>query len=185
MERRQFLQRLMLTSLAATAEESLTGAEPSSLALRRFKLGSITDEWTPDFESALKAMTRNGLSWAEIRTVGAIYNTEASEAQLRKMKDLLIRYRVRVSVVDTALFKCALPGTAPLGKEKDAYPYSGQMDLLKRALDRAHFFSTDKIRVFAFWRTADNQRHFDRIAENLRKAADVARADRGGDGARL
>jgi len=181
MERRQFLQRLMLTSLAATAEESLTGAEPSSLALRRFKLGSITDEWTPDFESALKAMTRNGLSWAEIRTVGAIYNTEASEAQLRKMKDLLIRYRVRVSVVDTALFKCALPGTAPLGKEKDAYPYSGQMDLLKRALDRAHFFSTDKIRVFAFWRTADNQRHFDRIAENLRKAADVARAG----GARL
>src|SRR5437867_6392486 len=154
-------------------------AGTSSQALRRFKLGSITDEWTPDFQAALKAMKRYGLAWAEIRTVGKTYITEASKEELRKMKGLLFRYRIRVSVVDSALFKCALPGTAPVAGEKDAYPYSAQMDLLKRALDRAHFFGTGKIRVFAFWRVADNQSHFDRIAEELRKAAEVAHAGGG------
>lgn len=178
MQRRAFLQKFTFTSAAAALRGTLSAAVESP-ALRRFKLGSITDEWTPDFESALKAMTKGGLSWAEIRTVGGKYNTEASQDELNKMKDLLIRYRVRVSVVDSALFKCALPGTTPVGKEKDAYPYSAQMDLLKRALDRAHFFRTDKIRVFAFWRVADNRRHFERIAEDLHKAADVARAGGG------
>ena len=180
MQRRAFLEKLGLASAAAALGETLSsGAKTSSPALRRFKLGSITDEWTPDFQSALKAMKRYGLAWAEIRTVGKTYITEASKEELGKMKALLIRYRIRVSVVDSALFKCALPGTVPVGREKDTYPYSGQMDLLKRALDRAHFFGTDRVRVFAFWRVADNQRHFDRIAEELRKAAEVAHASGG------
>ncbi len=177
MIRRGFLKTLTLGSAAAALHDTLSSAaESSSPALSRFKLGSITDEWTQDFESALKAMTKGGLEWAEIRTEGGKYNTEASEDELTKMKDLLVRYRVRVSVVDSALFKCALPGTTPVGKEKDAYPYSAQMDLLKRALDRAHFFGTDKVRVFSFWRVADPVPHFNRIAEDLHKAADVARA---------
>jgi L-ribulose-5-phosphate 3-epimerase len=180
MQRRVFLKNLGLASAGAALGETFSsGAATSSQALRRFKLGSITDEWTPDFESALKAMKRYGLAWAEIRTVGKTYITEASKEELRKMKRLLFRYRIRISVVDSALFKCVLPGTVPIGGEKDAYPYSAQMDLLKRALDRAHFFGTAKIRVFAFWRAADNQRHFDRIAEELRKAADVAHAGGG------
>jgi L-ribulose-5-phosphate 3-epimerase len=182
MQRRGFLRRLAFGSAAVALHDTLSSAaEPTSPALRRFKLGSITDEWTPNFESALQAMKRYGLMWAEIRTVGGKYNTEASHAELTKMKDLLVRYRIRVSVVDTALFKCALPGTVPVGKEKDAYPYSSQMDLLKRALERAHFFATDKIRVFSFWRAAENQRHFGRIGEELRKAAEVA----GSGGGRL
>jgi L-ribulose-5-phosphate 3-epimerase len=180
MQRRVFLKNLGVAFGAAVrGERLLSGAE--SAALRRFKLGSITDEWSQDFEAALKAMTRHGLSWAEIRTVGGKYNTEASQDELNRMRDLLIRYRVRVSVVDSALFKCALPGTEPVGKEKDAYPYSAQMDLLNRALERAHFFRTDKVRVFAFWRVADPLPHFNRIAEDLHKAADIARAG----GARL
>ena len=180
MQRRVFLEKLGLASATAALGETLSsGAATSSPAIRRFKLGSITDEWTPDFQAALKAMKRYGLAWAEIRTVGKTYITEASKEELRKMKGLLFRYRIRVSVVDSALFKCALPGTAPVAGEKDAYPYSAQMDLLKRALDRAHFFGTGKIRVFAFWRVADNQSHFDRIAEELRKAAEVAHAGGG------
>ena len=149
-------------------------ATPAASSLRRFKLGVISDEFSQDFEEALKAMKQFGLTWVEIRTVWGAYNTEASPAQVQRLKDLLDKYQFRVSVVDTALFKCNLPGTENVVKEKDAYPYPQQMDLLSRAIDRAQALGTDKSRVFAFWRVADPERHYPRIAEELAKAAEVA-----------
>src|SRR2546426_7279424 len=149
-------------------------ATPAASSLRRFKLGVISDEFSRDFEEALKAMKQFGLTWVEIRTVWGAYNTEASPAQVQRLKDLLDKYQFRVSVVDTALYKCNLPGTENVVKEKDAYPYPQQMDLLSRAIDRAQALGTDKLRVFAFWRVGDPERHYPRIAEEIAKAADVA-----------
>jgi sugar phosphate isomerase/epimerase len=116
-----------------------------------------------------------GLRWVEIRNVWGIYNTEASSAQIARLKELLVKYEFKVSVVDTALFKCALPGTRPAEDAKDVYPYAEQMDLLKRASDRAHAFGTDKLRGFAFWRVAEPEKLYPRIAEELERAAEVAR----------
>lgn len=149
--------------------------------LDRFKLGVISDEFSQDFEEALKIMKGYGLRWVEIRTVWKTYNTEASPQQIERLKSLLQQYDFKVSVVDTALYKCDLPGTKNVVGEKNAYPYSGQMDLLRRAIDRAHKLGTDKIRVFAFWRVRDPEPYFPRIAEELTKAAEAAR----GAGVRL
>ena len=140
----------------------------------RFRLGVISDELSQDFEEALKIMKGYGLRWVEIRTVWKTYNTEASPEQVQRLKSLLQQYDFTLSVLDTALYKCDLPGTKNVVGERDAYPYSGQMDLLKRAMDRAHALGTDKLRVFAFWRVDDPQVHFPRIAGELVKAAEVA-----------
>jgi len=115
-----------------------------------------------------------GLSWVEIRQVFGVYNTEASPAQIQRLKDLLDKFGFRVSVIDSALFKCALPGTRPVRGEKDSYAYAEQMELLKRAIDRAHALGTDKIRGFTFWRVAEPGKLSERIAEELGKAAEVA-----------
>ena len=147
---------------------------PAASPLLRFKLGVISDEFSQDFEEALKTMKQFGLEWVEIRTVWGAYNTEASSPQIRRIKDLLSKYEFRVSVVDTALYKCNLPGTENVVKEKDAYPYAQQMDLLNRAIERAQALGTDKLRVFAFWRVADPERYYARIAVELAKAAEVA-----------
>ncbi|MCJ7502744.1 MAG: sugar phosphate isomerase/epimerase [Acidobacteriia bacterium] len=174
--RRRFLQ-----SAAALCGSALLGSEfagvtkPSSSPLRRFKLGAISDGFAQDFEEALKIMKGYGLRWVEIRNVWGIYNTEASSAQIARLKELLVKYEFKVSVVDTALFKCALPGTRPAEDTKDVYPYAEQMDLLKRASDRAHAFGTDKLRGFTFWRVAQPEKLYPRIAEELERAAEVAR----------
>jgi sugar phosphate isomerase/epimerase len=115
-----------------------------------------------------------GLSWVEIRNVWGVYNTEASPAQIQRMKSLLTKYGFKVSVIDTALYKCALPGTRPIGGEKDLYPYSEQMDLLKRAIDRAQKLGSRKLRGFTFWRVAEPKKIFLRIAEELSKATELA-----------
>jgi sugar phosphate isomerase/epimerase len=174
MYRRTFLKK---TALVAGAT-CVTGANASgsSSALRRFKVGAISDGFSEDFEKALQIMKGYGLSWVEIRDVWGKYNTEATPQEISRVKRLLNHYNFRCSVVDSALFKCALPGTRPVEQESGSYPYSGQMDLLKRAIDRAHAWGADKVRGFTFWRVAQPEKIYPRISEELAKATDVAKS---------
>ncbi len=177
MERRAFLKGLGILYGSASVAARISEAAPTSTRspLSRFKLGAISDGFWQDFGEALKIMKNCGLSWVEIRQVFGVYNTEASPAQIRRLKDLLDQYGFRASVIDSALYKCTLPGTKPFGPDKDAYPYPEQMELLKRASDRAQQLGTDKIRGFTFWRVAEPERLAKRIAEELEKAAEVAK----------
>src|SRR5690348_3585103 len=170
--RRGFLQ--LATSFTATAALG-RGFGASHPALSRLNIGAISDGFSQDFEEALKLMKGYGLSWVEIRAVWGKYNTEATPDQIRKIKDLLEKYEFKCSVVDSALYKCLLPGTVNT-KDKDAYPYTGQMDLLKRAMDRCHAWGTDKVRGFTFWRVADSEKIYPRIAEELDRAGEVAKS---------
>jgi len=165
-------RRVFLASLGASCCAFGGALSP----LSRFKLGAISDGFSPDFEQALKTMKSYGLTWVEIRQVYGIYNTETSSAQIQQIKNLLDKYEFRVSVIDSALYKCTLPGTKPVVGEKDSYPYAGQMDLLKRACERAHAFGAAKIRGFSFWRVAEPGKLTERIATELGKAAEVANA---------
>ena len=186
MQRRDFLKNAGMLSASAglaglagpTSSARLDGlaspANPAASALSRFKLGVISDEFSKDFEEALKTMKGFGLEWVEIRTVWGVYNTEATPDQVKRIKELLDKYSFKASVIDTALYKCTLPGTQNIVGEKDAYPYSGQMDLLKRAIERGQALGTDKLRIFAFWRTAHPESLATRISDELSKAADLA-----------
>src|SRR5437016_5235468 len=128
MDRRAFLKRAAIlygaTSVAAGGRDASRNAISP---LSRFKLGAISDGFSQDFDEALKIMKSYGLSWVEIREVFGVYNTEASPAQVQRLKDLLNRYGFRVSVIDSPLYKCALPGTRPVKTEKDIHPYTEQM----------------------------------------------------------
>ena len=180
--RRNFLKTVLAASAAGFVPGQTRGTTETAAALRIFKLGAISDGFSNDVEEALKVMKGYGLEWVEIRHIwGRVYNTEASPEQIRRIRELLDQYGFRVSVVSTALYKCMLPRTEAVVNQKDAYPYSGQMDLLKRAADRAHAWGTETLRVFTFWRVAEPEKIAGRVAEELEKAADVAR----GAGVRL
>ena len=174
MDRRAFFRELGVFCSAALCAAEESPATRAGSSLSRFKLGAISDGFSQDFEEALKVMKSYGLAWVEIRKVFGIYNTEASATQIQRIKDLLAKYEFRVSAIDSALYKCVLPGTSPANSEKDPYGYSSQMELLKRACDRAHALGADKIRGFTFWRVAEPSRLSKRIAEELNKAAEVA-----------
>ncbi len=142
--------------------------------LSPFKLGAISDGFSQNFEEALQIMKGYGLSWVEIRQVFGKYNTEASPEQIRQIKSLVDKYGFKVSVIDSALYKCTLPDTKPVVNERDAYPYVNQMDLLKRACERGHALGATKIRGFTFWRVTEPESLTDRIAGELQKASEVA-----------
>ncbi len=200
MRRRAFLKNTVVLSGAALARPRLHGLAgmmsgssgdaalahnastlqanaDSGFKESRFKIGAISDGFSGDFEEALKIMKSYGLGWVEVRQIWGKYNTEATPAEISRIRQLLDQYGFKCSVVDSALYKCTLPGTKPVTTERDTYPYSGQIDLLKRAADRAHAWGTDKVRGFTFWRVGDPASLYSRIAEELTKAADVAHAE--------
>jgi sugar phosphate isomerase/epimerase len=181
MNRRDFSRSSIIAALGFLARRGF-GAEFDY----PWKLGVITDEVALDLSRVLRTFyPKYGLHWAEIRNLelgGAnryVYNS-ATPDQLKQIKQQLDDAHVKLSVLDTGIYKIALPGTQPIGEDAaDLNPsqgeYSRQMEDLKRAADAAHTLGSDRIRIFTFKRVADPSSIFDRVVENLHKAIDVAK----------
>ncbi len=174
-KRREFLAGgttafLMMSAMRALAAD-----------VKQFKLGVISDEITQDFEKALAWIKGYGLEWVELRTIWGKYITEFPPDDVKRVQDLLAKYNLRVSVLDSAYFKITLPGTTSKFAEGKgdfaANEHEKQGALLERAIARAKDFGTDKVRIFSFWRVDDPHTVFDRVAKELDKTAAVAKAE--------
>lgn len=151
-----------------------------------WKLGVITDEVDPDLSVVLsKFIPQYGLRWAEIRNVKLrgksryLYKAATTD-EVKQIRKQLDDAGVKLSVLDTGVYKIALPGTTPLGENAaDLNPekseYKTQLDDLKRAADAAHALGTNNVRIFTFKRVADPNAVFDRIVNDLHKAIAVAK----------
>jgi len=151
-----------------------------------WKLGIITDEVDFDLDRTLKSFyPKYGLKWAEIREISFdgkrnyVYR-DASPSQLKKIWQQLDNAGVKVSVLDTGVYKIALPGTTLAGSNaKDLHAATGdygrQLENLKRAADAAHALGTDRLRIFTFKRVVNPDEIFDRIVDELHKALVVAK----------
>jgi len=183
MNRRTFNRLSALGALGMAARWA--GAETFDYP---WKLGIITDEVDSDLARTLGSFfPQYQLKWAEIRNVKLdgkstyVYN-HATPDQVKQIKRGLDDAGVKLSVLDTGIYKIALPGTTPLTHDPtDLNPvngvYANQLDDLKRAAGAAHMLGTDKLRIFAFLRVADPASIQDRIVEELRKAIEVAKQE--------
>jgi sugar phosphate isomerase/epimerase len=153
-----------------------------------WNLGIITDQVDLDLTRVLNSFYRKyELKWAEIRELKIdgkrryVY-TDATPAEQKRVKRQLDDAGIKLSVLDTAIYKVALPGTIPVG-ESPAYvnpeqsDYAKQMENLKRAASVAHTLGTDRIRIFTFRRVADPASVFHRVVEQLQRAISVAKQE--------
>lgn len=181
MNRRQFHR------LSATAALSLYGRWAAAEAFDYpWKLGVITDEVSPDLGEALRTFfPKYGLKWAELRNLKLngknkyVYKAATAD-EIKDIRKQLDDAGVTLSVLDTAFYKIALPGSKPLHEgANELNPAEGefarQMDELKQAADTAHALGTNKLRIFTFLRVPDPNSIFERIVEELHKALAVAK----------
>lgn len=174
MGRREFAGGIAATALMASI--------PARAAnLSQFKLGVITDEVTQDLEQALIWAKSFGLSWVEFRFVWNKYVTDFTGDDVKRAKDLLAKYGMRVSVVDSPYFKTLLPGTTSKfddpKNDKLQSDFASQPGILEHAFARAKDFGTDKVRIFSFLRVSDPKAVFDRVAKELDKTAEIAKKE--------
>lgn len=182
MNRRQFNQ-LGAAATVFGLTRSLSGAEQFDYP---WKLGIITDEVATDLAQVLSSFyPKYDLHWAEIRNLklngtSTYVYVKATPNELKGIKKQLDDAQVKLSVLDTAVYKILLPGTKTTGESAaDLNPaegeYERQLDDLKRAADAAHALGTDRVRIFTFKRVADPMAIFERIVDELGKAIEVAK----------
>jgi L-ribulose-5-phosphate 3-epimerase len=181
LNRRSF-HLLALSALAGWNSRGRTGAD----LYEHWKLGVITDQVGFDLADVLGGFySKYPLHWAEIRYLRLRgenrYVYFAAEPQdLKQVRKRLDDLGVRVSVLDTAIYKITLPGTIPTG-EKPAYvdpahdALNHQLEDLKRAADAAHALGTNRVRIFTFRRVADPEAIFAPMLERLHQAVTVAK----------
>ncbi len=175
MKRREFLVG------GTTAFVMVNAMRAQAADVKRFKLGVITDEVTQDLEKALAWAKGYRLEWVELRNVWGKYITEFTPDEVNRAKDLLAKYGLRVSVLDSAYFKTTLPGTtskfAAGQGDFAANEHEPQEALLERVFARAKDFGTDKVRIFSFWRVDDPESVFERVAKELDRTAEIAKRE--------
>ncbi len=143
----------------------------------RLPIAAITDEFSPDLETAARAMSGIGMTGAELRVLWGRNIMDLADAELERAKGILEAHGLKAVGISSPLFKCVLPDSPPLDSrfEHDvfasAHTYADQPRLLRRAIEIAHKLDAPVIRIFSFWRTTDRAQCQDRIAEQLRSAA--------------
>jgi sugar phosphate isomerase/epimerase len=146
-----------------------------------FKLSVITDEISQDFGHACEVASREfGLGWVELRAMHDKNVITWDAHDIAEATSILRRYDLRVSEIASPVFKTDWPG-APKSKFSPASPqygadftYDQQDEFLERAFTLAKAFGNPPVRIFDFWRLAEQKPFRDAIDDRLRRAAGAA-----------
>jgi L-ribulose-5-phosphate 3-epimerase len=145
-----------------------------------FRLAVINDEISADFDHACSVAANDfGLQWIELRSMWNKNVTELNAEDVDRSRQILEKYKLRVTDIASPLFKVNWPG-APQSKEgphRDQFhadfEYKQQDKLLERCIELCKAFQTDRIRCFDFWRIEDQKPFREAINEKLSDAARI------------
>lgn len=144
-----------------------------------FELGIISDEIGQDFERACKLIREWGMSHVELRTMWDKNILALSEDELQQVGEIIKKYRLSVTAIASPVFKSPrdgkpkeVTGDFQLGGFES---FEGQLELIRKSAQLCKRFSTDKIRIFSFWREEWNDELVQDVANKLIKAAKLAK----------
>lgn len=176
-------RRMFLAAMAAGAARAASGSKILHLA-------AINDEIGETREDSIAFARQYGIQWLEMRAAQIPgkqrYCETLSLAEARELRKQLSGHGIRVSVLDSSLLKCQMPGTVAVDREEfytryfaelglsDEALYKGRIDIMKRTIDVAHALDTPNIRVFGFWRVKDPAPILPQVADAMGELAETA-----------
>lgn len=148
--------------------------------MARLGLAAITDEFSPDLDTALDAMAGVGMRGAELRVIGGKNVIDLDDGEIDRARALVERRGMQVIGIASPVLKCVLVDAPPVDAsfQQDMFgvdrPFADQPKLARRAFEIAARTGARMIRVFSYWRTTDPAACTDRIVAALRELADEA-----------
>ncbi len=145
-----------------------------------FRIGAITDEFSPDLETALESMAEIGMEAAELRMVFGKNIIDLTDKEVVHATNLCVDYGMKVVSIASPLLKCTLPDAPPIDErfQQDMFAakhkFEDQPHLTERAFEIANLTGAKIIRVFSYWRVVTPNEVFDRVVDALRKLAEEA-----------
>lgn len=173
--RRDFV-RGSVCALSALSMPALARAAGS-----KFKIGVISDEISPDFDHACYVIAKQfGLQFVELRELWGKNLQTVSDTQIADANKILAKYSLTVTDIASPLFKVDWPGAppSPYGSKADLHgaaetTFQQQDQILRRSIELAKQFNTNKVRCFDFWRLDDVKPYRAAINDHLRQSAEV------------
>jgi sugar phosphate isomerase/epimerase len=152
--------------------------------MQKFRIGAITDEFSPDLEVALKSMAETGMEAAELRMVFGKNIIDLNDEEIARAAGLCEAYKMKIVSIASPLLKCTLPDAPPIDErfQQDMFAakhtFEDQPRLTERAFEIAERTGAKIIRVFTYWRVIEPEAVFGRVVEALRAlAAKAAKHD--------
>jgi L-ribulose-5-phosphate 3-epimerase len=148
----------------------------------RFRIAAITDEFSPDIETAARAMAEVGMTGAELRMVFGKNILDLTDEELDRAIAIVRGNGLEIISIASPVLKCVLPDSPDVDArfQKDMFAskhtFEDQPRLAARAFDIANRTGAKIVRVFSYWRTVRPEECFDRIVDALRSLADDAAA---------
>src|SRR5258708_27234 len=146
----------------------------------KIPIAAITDEFSPDLETALRVMQEIGMTAAELRVVSGKNIMDLSDEELGGAKETVHRFGFKVISIASPLLKCVLPNSPAVDDrfQQDVfaakYSFEDQPKLAERAFSIAKRFDAKIIRVFSFWRTVQPEKCLNAIMKALTELAESA-----------
>jgi len=169
-------RRSVLAGLGAAAAS--TAWMRRAAAADSFNLSILTDEISQDFGHACEIAARKfGMGRVDLREAGGKNIMKWDAAQIADVQKILERFNLRVACIASPIFKVDWPGApkSPFSPTRDEFgadfTYAQQDELLERGLELARTFNTDRLRIFDFWRLADQKPYRAAIDDVVRGAA--------------
>lgn len=174
------VSRRQFVSGAVSATAALALPLRAFAATSAFKIGVISDEISADFDHACFVITKEfGLQFVELREIWGKNLQQASPTQIQDALKVLSKYGLTVTDIASPLYKTNFPGApvSPYGSKEDLHgaaetTFKQQDDILRRSIDLARQFNTNKIRCFDFWRLEDVKPYRSAINAKLQEAAE-------------
>lgn len=175
-------RRTFLAGAASAAALSASSIRAFAAA-SKFKIGVISDEISGDFDHACSVIKNDfGLNYVELRTVWGKNMMDVTPQQIADAKKILAKYSLTVTDIGSPLFKCAFPGApgSPYAEKKEdlhgASPttFKEQDEILRKSIDLAKQFGTNKVRCFDFWRLEDQKPFRKAMNDKLKEAAEFS-----------
>lgn len=148
--------------------------------MQRFRIGAITDEFSPDIQVASASMASLGMQASELRMVFGKNIIDLSDEEIDRAVAIVRSHGLPVVSIASPLLKCTLPNAPDTDSrfQQDIFAsrhtYENQPALTRRAFEIAHRTGAKIIRVFTYWRTIDPPAVFDRVVDALGKLAELA-----------
>ncbi len=145
-----------------------------------YPVAAITDEFSPDLETAAGSMASLGIAGAELRMVFGKNVIDLTDLEVDRAAAILRSHGLATVSIASPVFKCVLPDAPEVDTrfQQDMFAakhtMADQPRLARRALEIAGRTGARIVRVFSFWRTVRPEACFDRIAAALAGLAELA-----------
>jgi L-ribulose-5-phosphate 3-epimerase len=145
-----------------------------------FRIAAITDEFSPDLETALSGMSTVGMTGAELRVVSGRNMIDLADDEIERVRAAVEARGMSVVSLASPLLKCVLPDSPPLDTRVQhdvfgsPYTFEDQPRLSRRAFEVAERAGAGILRVFSYWRTVEPERCFEAAASALYELAEEA-----------